>query len=439
MRVVLISTYELGRQPFGLASPAAWLRARGHDVYTADLAVALLPPRVVREADCVAFYLPMHTATRMAAPLIEQVRERNPAARVIAYGLYAPLNEAYLHELGVSVVIGGEFEAVLVDAVEGRSQPAVTSLDRLTFQVPDRSTLPALSRYASLRIDGEKRVVGYTEASRGCKHLCRHCPVVPVYGGAFRVVPSEIVLEDIEQQAAAGARHITFGDPDFLNGPTHALRLIDAFHARFPELTYDVTIKVEHLLQHRDLLPALVRTGCLFVTTAAESTEDAVLERLDKGHTRAGFLEALALAQGVGLVLSPTFVPFTPWTTLAGYRDLLRVVLEQDLVDTVAPVQYALRLLIPNGSRILELPDVTPLLTGFDRVGLLHRWRHPDPAVDELAARVFEAVASEQKAGAPRRAIFSQVWALAHDGMPPENFDLLPRAAVPYLDEPWYC
>jgi len=439
MRVVLISTYELGRQPFGLASPAAWLRARGHGVFTADLAVELLPPRVVREADCVAFYLPMHTATRMAAPLIEQVRERNPAARVIAYGLYAPLNEAYLHELGVSVVIGGEFEAALVEAVEGRSQPAVTSLERLTFRVPDRSTLPALSRYAALCIDGEKRVVGYTEASRGCKHLCRHCPVAPVYGGAFRVVPSEIVLDDIEQQAAAGARHITFGDPDFLNGPTHALRLIDAFHARFPELTYDATVKVEHLLQHRDLLPALVRTGCLFVTTAAESTEDAVLEMLDKGHTRAGFLEALTLARGAGLALSPTFVPFTPWTTLEGYRDLLRVVLEQCLVDTVAPVQYALRLLIPNGSRILELPDVTPLLAGFDRAGLLHRWRHPDPALDEMAARVFELVASEQKSGTARRAIFSQVWALAHDGMPPENFDLLPRAAVPYLDEPWYC
>lgn len=439
MRVVLISTYELGRQPFGLASPAAWLRARGHEVHTADLAVALLPPRVVREAEWVAFYLPMHTATRMAAPLIEQVRERNPSARVIAYGLYAPLNEAYLRELGVSVVIGGEFEAALVDAVEGRGRDAVTSLERLQFQVPDRGTLPGLSRYAGLCIDGGKRAVGYTEASRGCKHLCRHCPVVPVYGGVFRVVPSEIVLEDIEQQAAAGARHITFGDPDFLNGPTHALRLVEAFHERFPELTYDATIKVEHLLKHRDLLPALVRTGCLFVTTAAESTEDAVLERLDKGHTRAGFLEALALARAAGLALSPTFVPFTPWTTLAGFRDLLRVVLDEGLVDTVAPVQYALRLLIPGGSRILEVPDVSPLLTGFDRPGLLHRWRHPEPALDQLAARVFQLVASEQKAGTPRRAIFSQVWTLAHDGMPPENFDLLPRATVPYLDEPWYC
>jgi radical SAM superfamily enzyme YgiQ (UPF0313 family) len=440
VRVVLISTYELGRQPFGLASPAAWLRARGHEVFTVDLAVALLPPRVIREADCVAFYLPMHTATRMAAPVIEQVRERNPGTRLIAYGLYAPLNEGYLRELGVAAVIGGEFEAALVEAVEGGGgREGLISLERLAFQVPDRTTLPALNRYAALCIDGEKRVVGYTEASRGCKHLCRHCPVAPVYGGAFRVVPVEVVLGDVEQQAAAGARHITFGDPDFFNGPTHAVRLMEAFHQRFPELTYDATIKVEHLLKHRELLPALARTGCLFVTTAVESTEDAVLERLDKGHTRAGFLEALALARGAGLHLSPTFVPFTPWTTLEGFRDLLGVLVEYDLVDSVAPVQLALRLLIPSGSRILELPDVAPLLTGFDRAGLLYRWGHPDARVDGLAAEVFAMVAAEQKTGSSRRVIFGRVWELAHNGAPPENFDLLPRAAVPYLDEPWYC
>ena len=439
MRVVLLSTYDLGRQPFGLASPAAWLKRAGFDVTCVDLSRDKLNPDTLAQVRLVAFYLPMHTATRMAAPLIEQTRERNPGARLIAYGLYAPLNEGYLRELGVSAIIGGEFEAALVEAVEGGTRAELVSLDRLAFQVPDRTTLPALDRYAALCIDGEKRVVGYTEASRGCKHLCRHCPVVPVYNGAFRVVPAGIVLEDIARQAAMGARHITFGDPDFFNGPTHAVRLMEAFHERFPALTYDATIKVEHLLKHRDLLPSLVRTGCLFVTTAVESTEDIVLERLDKGHTRAGFLEALSLARDAGLHLSPTFVPFTPWTTLEGFRDLLGVLLERELVDIVAPVQMALRLLIPSGSRVLELPEVAPLLTGFDQAGLLHRWRHPEPAVDQLAADIFTLVAAEQKLDTPRRVIFSNIWALAHDGAPPENFDLLPRATVPYLDEPWYC
>ena len=78
-----------------------------------------------------------------------------------------------------------------------------------------------------------------------------------------------------------------------------------------------MTIKIEHLLKHRDLLPRLKTTGCLFVISAVESINDRVLELLDKGHTRADFVEAVRLTRDAGLTLTPTFVTFTPWTTLA--------------------------------------------------------------------------------------------------------------------------
>ena len=97
-------------------------------------------------------------------------------------------------------------------------------------------------------------VVGYTEASRGCKHRCRHCPVVPVYDGQFRVVPVEVVLDDIRAQVAHGVQHVTFGDPDFFNGIGHAMRVVEGVAREFSGLTYDVTIKVEHLLRHGDRL-----------------------------------------------------------------------------------------------------------------------------------------------------------------------------------------
>ncbi|MBI4890890.1 MAG: radical SAM protein [Acidobacteria bacterium] len=439
MRVVLISTYELGRQPFGVASAAAWLRARGHEVETIDTAVSLAPPQVLRAAEVVAFSLPMHTATRLAAGWIRKVREENADARLIAFGLYAPLNAEYLRGLGVERVIGGEFEEALAEAVEGRGPAELVSLGRLPFLRPDRSTLAALGKYAPLVVDGERRAAGSTEASRGCKHLCRHCPVVPVYGGTFRIVPREVVLADIEQQVALGARHITFGDPDFLNGPGHAMAIAEAFHERWPAATYDVTIKIEHLLKHRDLLGRLAETGCLLVTSAVECVEDEVLRKLEKGHTRACFLEALALTRAAGLHLNPTFVPFTPWTTVSGYRELLKTILEQELVDAVAPVQLALRLLIPAGSLLLELPEIDGLLDGFDAAGLLHRWRHPEPAVDALASQVFAIVGGREARGKSRRALFAEIWEAAHGAAPPENYSLLPRAAVPYLDEPWYC
>ncbi len=323
MKILLVSTYELGHQPFGLASPAAWLAERGHEVACADLCVESLDADTVCEAGLVAFYLPMHTATRLAARVIEKVRKLNPQAHLCCYGLYAPLNEAYLRSLGAGTILGGEFEPGLVSlagrlaagSADAPQLEPLISLDRLKFQVPLRSALPPIEQYAGLRIGSTSKRVGYTEASRGCKHLCRHCPVVPVYQGSFRVVQPEVVLADIRQQVAAGAEHITFGDPDFFNGPTHAMRIVDALHQEFPELTYDATIKIEHLLKHRELLPRLRETGCLFVTSAVESMDDAVLAKLDKGHTRADFIEVAREFRRLGLTLAPTFIPFTPWTT----------------------------------------------------------------------------------------------------------------------------
>jgi radical SAM superfamily enzyme YgiQ (UPF0313 family) len=445
VKILLVSTYELGHQPFGLASPAAWLAGRGHVVACADLCLESLQPESVREADLVAFYLPMHTATRLASKVMEKVRGLNPKAHICCYGLYAPLNEAYLRSLGAATILGGEFESGLVSLAErlaagspglqsGPQTETLISLDRLQFQVPLRSALPPLEKYAQLRIGSESKRAGYTEASRGCKHLCRHCPVVPVYRGNFRVVQADIALADIRQQVAAGAEHITFGDPDFFNGPTHAMRIVESLHQEWPGLTYDATIKIEHLRKHRDLLPRLRDTGCLFVTSAVEAVDDVVLAKLDKGHTRADFVAVVEAFRSTGLTLSPTFIPFTPWTTRESYRELLQLLVELDLVEQVAPVQLALRLLIPRGSLLLELPDVQDVIRAFDEPALLYRWRHPDPEVDALAAQAIRIAASR----GTRREIFGYLWNLVSE-RPYENFDLIPRTAIPYLDEPWFC
>ena len=442
MRVLLVSTYELGRQPFGLASPAAWLQARGHQVACADLSIDSPPASAIRAAGLIAFYLPMHTATRLAVIAIEKFRQVNPEAHFCCYGLYAAINESYLRKLGVETILGGEFEPGLVSLADqleqgrGAKQPEpVISLDRLQFLPPVRDLLPQLDHYAKLRVNGTSKRTGYTEASRGCKHLCRHCPVVPVYQGSFRVVQADVVLEDIRQQVATGAEHITFGDPDFFNGPSHAMRIIEAFHREFPALTYDATIKIEHLRQHRNLIPRLAATGCLFVTSAVESVDDAVLEKLEKGHTRSDFIEVVRDFRNAGIALAPTFIPFSPWTTLGSHRELLGLLVALDLVEHVSPIQLALRLLIPHGSRLLELDDVQAVVSGFDEAALLYRWKHPDPEVDALAEKALKVAALKGS----RREIFRKIWDLAANQPLPDDFDLMPRATIPYLDEPWYC
>ena len=446
MRIVLISTYELGRQPFGLASPAAWLRDAGARVVCLDLSRQPLDEEAVRSADAVAFYLPMHTATRLALPVIERVRQINPTAHLCAYGLYAPVNVEALRKLGVGTVTGGEFERNLLSLVSGEDAPLI-SLDRQQFVAPDRTSLPPLTQYAQLVMPGgARRTAGYTEASRGCKHLCRHCPVVPVYQGHFRIVQRDIVMSDIRQQVAAGAQHITFGDPDFFNGVRHAIELVQAVHDEFPQVSYDVTIKIEHLLQHHNHLPLLRETGCAFVVSAVESVDDHVLAHIfDKGHTRAGFVRVVQLFRECGLALAPTFVPFHPWMTLTGYLDLLQTIAGLDLVEHVSPIQLAIRLLVPAGSRLLELPEARAAIGEFDATALSHVWQHPDPRVDRLQRRLEGAIARAAAAKQDRRAIFRLVWEMAHEAMdvpapplpavPPGR----PRVTIPYLTEPWYC
>ena len=439
MKVLLISTYELGHQPFGLASPSAWLARAGHAVTCADLAVETLPEGPTREADLVAFYLPMHTATRLALPVIERVQQMNPRARLACYGLYAPINADLLRGLGVDAIAGGEFESGLVALAEGGTAPPI-SLERQVFLTPQRDTLPGLSQYAKLHHDGETKLVAYTEASRGCKHVCRHCPVTPVYNGTFRIVGRETVLTDIRQQIAAGAQHVTFGDPDFFNGPTHAMAIVEALHTEFPAVTYDATIKIEHLRKHRELLRTLKETGCLFVTSAVESLDDAVLAKLEKNHTRSDFEEVVNAMRAAGLALQPTFIAFTPWTTLASYRDLLRALAALELVEHVSPVQLALRLLITAGSRLLELDEIRAAAGEFDSKALVYPWKHPAPELDALAAQVFRSVSEQQTRKLSRAEIFAAVAELAGAGpLLPYTTGAAAPYAGPYVDEPWYC
>ncbi|MHB8345573.1 MAG: CUAEP/CCAEP-tail radical SAM (seleno)protein [Acidiferrobacterales bacterium] len=450
MKVVLINPYELGRQPFALAHPAAWLALDGCTVQCLDLSLQKLDTAVIADAEVVAIHVGMHTATRIAAEAIPRIRLIAPQARLCVYGLYAPMNADFLRALGVEAIFGGEFEPGLrslvsrVRAGNGREQPEpVVNLAKIEFMPPDRAGLPPLGSYAHLRVpDTGNRVVGFIEASRGCKHLCRHCPVVPVYKGRFRIVPADVVMADVRQQIAMGAQHISFGDPDFFNGPTHALKVMRALHAEFPQVTYDVTIKIQHLIERAELIPVLKETGCLFITSAVESVDDRVLGYLAKNHTSRDFDEAVTLVRAAGIALAPTFVPFTPWTTLQGYLGLLRRLVELRLVESVPPIQLAIRLLIPEGSYLLELPGFREQVELFDARILGYPWKNADGRVDLLQREIQALVAEGDSLGLDRSELFVRIWRAAHAAcgeVPPE----LPADsfghAIPSMSEPWYC
>jgi len=448
--VLLLACYELGHQPLSLAWPAAVLRRAGLSVTVADLAVDALPRAAAARARFIGISVPMHTALRLGVRAAAEVRALNPTAHVCFYGLYAWLNADYLLATAADAVLAGELEEELVaqaqrvlgvarDGESARADRAARRLTRLALPAPDRAGLPPLSQYARYVEGGVARLAGTVEASRGCLHTCRHCPVVPVYGGRFFVVPAETVLADIRQQVAAGAEHITFGDPDFLNGPGHVLKIARALHAEFPRLTFDFTTKVEHIRQHRALFPELRALGASFVVSAFESVSDDVLARLHKGHTAADLDDALGVLAGAGLAVQPTWLPFTPWTTLDDYLNLLAWIRARDLIAHVPAVQLSIRLLIPPGSALLSDPDAAGWLGSLDAANFTYTWRNPDPCVDALQRRVAAVAEVGGNADTAFAAIERLAYGLAGRRPPAAPPRAHPAPDPPRLTEDWFC
>jgi radical SAM superfamily enzyme YgiQ (UPF0313 family) len=440
--ILLVSCYDTGHQPAAVASAAGFLSRAGFQPECLDLAVEPMDAAAgarLRRARLVAISAPMHTALVLGLRVAERARRENPEAHVCFFGLYAALNRRTLLDDGAAdSVLAPDCDQALAAIAGGLLPDGADRPRRPLPVVPERGALPALDRYARLEVGGERRLAAHVEGTRGCKHRCRHCPIPPVYGGRFFAIPVDVVLEDAGRQIAAGARHVDFGDPDFLNGPRHALALARGLGARWPGVTFSFTAKVEHLLQHRELLPELARLGCLFVVSAVESLSDRVLDILDKGHTAADVREALAVVRGAGISLRPTFVPFTPWTTLEDYRALCRFVRDGELEAEVDPVQLSIRLLLPPGSLLLDHADMKPHLGPPQDARLSHPWRHPDPAMDRLQERVAEithaAAANGERAGITFARIHQAAGVASRTAPPPAR-----RAPPPRLTEPWFC
>jgi len=453
--VLLISCYELGHQPLGVASPLGYLSRAGYTPAAMDIAVEDFDESKILAASFIAICVPMHTAMRLGVRVVKRIQELNPSCKICCYGMYASLNSDYLLDCGADFCIGGEFEAPLlavIDAcnsattielpgVTSRGHKAAPNLERIPFAVPDRSQLPILSEYAELEHNGKNHTTGYAETSRGCLHLCTHCPIPPVYEGRFFILPKDVVLEDIRRQVAAGATHITFGDPDFLNGPKHSLGIVQAMHEEFPDLTFDFTAKVEHLLNRADHLDQLAAAGCLFIITAVESLSDRVLTILDKRHTHADVVESVRRVRAVGIEPRPTWVTFTPWTTLEDFVEVLDFIEDNGLIENIDPVQYSIRLLVPPGSWLADHEETIPYRGELDQAALTYRWTHPDPRMDQLQKDISALVESDATNEVDAGETFFRIRELTRGGEPSTAICSLPpdRQKAPRLTEPWFC
>lgn len=441
----MISTYELGRQPIHVASPAGRLHSAGHQVQSLDLAVEAFDPARVDWADGIAISVPMHTAMVLGMGAARRIRSSRPDVPLVMYGLYAAMaGDSMVGDLVDAAYIGEYEPALLAWAGDPSSRSGTrTDLGIDSFTIPARNILPPLEAYAHLVVGGEHRLVGAVEASHGCRHRCRHCPIPAVYDGLFRIVGIEPLLGDVQQLVDAGARHITFADPDFLNGPAHSRRVLDAVHAEFPTLTFDVTVKVEHILTHAYLIDELVEKGVLFAVSAFETTNDQILGRLDKGHTASDLEKVMRVTSQAGLDLHPSWLPFTPWTTVDDVVEIFRFLDRHDLFDVTPPVQMAIRLLVPEGSLILSMRDHLACIGPYDPESLTYPWQSKDAAVDALQQRLAQMASLDADADVETSSTLVAMWeeSLRAAGAPVDEAQI-PAGAVsgrPNMTEPWFC
>ena len=449
VRVLLISTYELGHQPLHVAWPAAALGSAGHSVKALDLAVEAWDDARVEWAEAVGVSVPMHTAMRLGTETARRIKAARPELPIAFYGLYAAAAADPVVGEVADRAIAGEYTAALVDWVNGlgpgSSGGAVSitiSTARSPSLVPARGLLPPLEKYACLEHEGATRLAGYVEGSRGCRHRCRHCPLPAVYDGRYRIVDIKSVLADLQWLTENGAEHVTFGDPDFLNGPAHAGRLIEAAHSEFPNLTFDLTVKIEHILANRSIWARMAQRNVVFVVSAFETVNDRVLTLLDKGHTAAELPLAVETLREAGLAVRPSWLPFTPWTELSDLDDIFSFVADHDLMGATDPVQMGIRLLVPERSLVLSIPGADEILGDYDPRTLSYTWESPDPAIDRLQKKILGLAEQGSREEMGRRETLHAQWSQARRavGQPtPSLGEVDWGSSVPKLSESWFC
>jgi len=452
LKVIALSFYDLGHQPLSLAAAAAILKSYNCDFSLIDLSNSQLNKENIRAADIILLSVPMHTAARMATSILPELKNLNSNAHISAFGLYAIQLEDALSEKLLDSVFVGEFEPSLklliedhLDKYTGGQQSLIwdkpkTDFSRQNFLVPERTSLPDLDVYAKVIHYDSEKLTGYIETSRGCAHVCSHCPVTAVYKGKFRIIDEQSILLDVDNLINQGAEHITFGDPDFFNAPKHSLKIASLIKAKYPKITFDATIKVEHILEYKNLIKSLDELGFIYIISAFESTSDIVLKNLKKNHNLYDMHHVIEICKNANLFIKPTWIPFTPWMLNSDYASMINFIIENELVELTPRIQYGIKLLIPKYSALLEDDSLDSFDIKYSSDALNHEWEHVDRSIEKLYSMVSELILSSMSHKSPKGQFFQNLCSLV-EVITHEKISSCTKVSTTRLGstENWYC
>ncbi len=383
MKILLTSFYDLGKQPKIIAEIVDKYSTSQVEFDCIDFSVDN-PELNLHEYDALGIYAPMHTATVLS---IEYLKDKKLPKKVFTFGLYGSVLEDFNSSIKhINNIEDGELDSFL-----GISKNLEFSLKN---NIPNRNIFPDISNYAHL-VDGRNNLIaGSVETTYGCKHSCTHCPIPITFNGSFKTFSIEKIVNDVSNQVDSGAQHISFNDPDFLNGPVHALKVLEALNSKFPSITYDATIKVEHIIKYQKYFMQLSSLNMIFVISAFETTNDEVLTLLDKKHTNEDLSTAIELSQKANIDIRPTWMPFSPLANLQDLPNIIKLIESYKLRETVDPIQLTIKLLVPKHSLILDKTAIKKYIGEYDKNSLSYKWAYKHNEVEKLQQLLFESLSN---------------------------------------------
>ena len=428
MKILLLSFYDLGKQPKIISELYKKLDNGSNQIDVVDYSIEE-KNLTLDNYDVLGIYASMHTASVLAE---QYLRDRKLPNKLFVFGLYANVfSEMFSNFQSIHSFDSDELESLL----EVQLNPNYS----FKHSVPDRTILPSITDYSHI-VDGSNNLIaGSVETTYGCKHECTHCPVPIEFKGMFKTFGTEKIITDVTNQVEEGAKHISFNDPDFFNGPKHALKILQLLNEKHPSITYDSTIKVEHILKYPDYFQELKNLNMLFVISAFETTNDHVLNILQKNHSFNDLNKAVELSLENNIDIRPTWMPFSPWTEQNDLISIIKLIENYKLRETVDPIQLTIKLLVPKNSLILKRPEMKEYLLDYDPSSFSYAWKYKFPNIDNIQNELFTYVLQHESENEYTQYLGLVDILESHTNETLLNSEKYSQRIVPKLSETWFC
>ena len=428
MKILLLSFYDLGKQPKIISELYKKLDNGSNQIDVVDYSIEE-KNLTLDNYDVLGIYASMHTASVLAE---QYLRDRKLPNKLFVFGLYANVfSEMFSNFQSIHSFDSDELESLL----EVQLNPNYS----FKHSVPDRTILPSITDYSHI-VDGSNNLIaGSVETTYGCKHECTHCPVPIEFKGMFKTFGTEKIITDVTNQVEEGAKHISFNDPDFFNGPKHALKILQLLNEKHPSITYDSTIKVEHILKYPDYFQELKNLNMLFVISAFETTNDHVLNILQKNHSSNDLNKAVELSLENNIDIRPTWMPFSPWTEQNDLISIIKLIENYKLRETVDPIQLTIKLLVPKNSLILKRPEMKEYLLDYDPASFSYAWKYKFPNIDNIQNELFTYVLQHESENEYAQYLGLVDILESHTNETLLNSEKYSQRIVPKLSETWFC